>query len=217
MHLDVDLIRNRRNALGLSQRAVARQLGMSLMTVTRLEAGGNQDDLPLRLLVRLADVLAVDPADLFARGPAPDTADEDLVRRAGALLAAAAAPVTTATLADALGVRTSSARAALTGLDAALRPAGLRLHHGPAGATIVDEATAADRDQLGRLLRGQHARHGLTAADATLLARALAGTLDPAKLATGDQIALARLHNAGLVDADLRVSDDVREGLGLAP
>lgn len=44
---------------------------------------------------------------------------------------------------------------------------------------------------------------------------ALTGTLDPSKLATGNQIALARLHNAGLVDADLRVTDDVRYGLGL--
>lgn len=51
--------------------------------------------------------------------------------------------------------------------------------------------------------------------DATLLARSLAGTLDPSRLGSGDQIALARLTNAGLVDDELRLADDMRYGLGL--
>jgi hypothetical protein len=48
-----------------------------------------------------------------------------------------------------------------------------------------------------------------------LLARALAGTLDPSRLGNAEQVGRARLENAGLVDEDLRVTDEVRYSLGL--
>lgn len=76
---------------------------------------------------------------------------------------------------------------------------------------------AADRDAdaLARLLRGQHATAGLTATDASMLFRAYTGTVDPARLGNADQVALARLENAGLVDAELTITDDVRFSLDL--
>lgn len=49
-----------------------------------------------------------------------------------------------------------------------------------------------------------------------MLLRAYTGTVDPVRLGNAEQVALARLENAGLVDASLTVTDDVRFGLDIA-
>lgn len=214
MILDTELIRRRRRELGWSQREVGRRIGVSPATVARLEDGVNHDDLPLRQLVRLADALAVDTADLFPRATLAAPTDSDLVQRVGALLAAANDPVATATLAAATGASTDDVDTALSQLDVALQHLGSRVHHGSRGVDIVPSARAADPNEVRTLLRGQHAAHGLTRLDAQLLSRAATGTIDRARAGNADQVALARLENAGLIDADLELTDDVRYSLG---
>lgn len=216
MPLHADLIRRRRNELGLSLRAVGRRLGLTGLTVGRIEAGSNHDELTLRTLARLADVLAVDIRQLFAgdEPPAAPADDRPDVRAAGALLAAADGPVALDTLADALETSLPETTALLEELGRALGPAGLRLARGPDGITIVPDV-CRDTDRLERLLRGQHATHGLTILDASLLARVHAGTLDRDRMGNADQVALARLENAGMID-DGGLTDEVRYSLGLA-
>lgn len=104
----------------------------------------------------------------------------------------------------------------LADLDAALRPAGLVLHRSPGGVEIMPEATCRDPERLQQLLRAQHTVHGLTATDATVLTRAHAGTLDVGRLGNDGQVVLARLLNAGILDDDHELTDEVGFSLGLA-
>lgn len=211
----VDLIRTRRSELGLSHRALARRLGVNALLISRLEDGANHDELNLRLLSRLAELLAVDLADLLATSRRPSDAAVD-VRNVGALLASVNEPVAETTLADVLDTTLPETSELLRRLDDLLRPAGLRLHIGPDGAQVVADARRRDSNHLLRLLRGQHARHGITALDALLLARASTGALDAQRAGNAEQVALARLRNAGLLDDADTLSDDVRYSLGLA-
>jgi transcriptional regulator with XRE-family HTH domain len=133
--LDTALIRRRRRELGWSQREVGRRIGVSSATVARLEDGANHDELPLRQLVRLTDVLAVDPADLLARPAAAAPTDTELVQRVGALITAADGPATAAILATATGATGDEVDAALEQLDLVLQAAGLRLHRAGAVAS----------------------------------------------------------------------------------
>lgn len=214
MLLDTARIHQRRHELGLSQRAVGRQLGVSSSTIARIEDGSNHDDLPLRLVSGLADLLALDMAELFS-WPAADEGNDGDVERVGALLSSAERPVATSVLSDALGTALSETEGLLRALDHALRSTGLRLHTGPDGSAIVPDIARRDAERLERLLRGQHAAHGLNSLDAVLLARAHAGTLDLTRLSNAEQVTLARLHNAGMLDGD-DLTDDVAYSLGLS-
>jgi transcriptional regulator with XRE-family HTH domain len=210
--LDTTLIRTRRMELGLSQRAVARRLGVSPVVVKAIENGTNHRDMPLGLVAELAELLAVELATLLARpepresGPPPATL--------GALLATAGGPVTFDTLTGALGCTPAETRGHLATLDAQLTPSGLRVQQGDAGVRLIAADEPRDAEQLQHTLRGQHARQGLTALEAELLHRAFRGELAGAKLTNADQVACARLFNAGLVDEELGVIDDVRYCVG---
>lgn len=216
MLLDTDLIRRRRMELGLSQRAVARRLAVTSLTVARIESGDNHHALTLLQLHRLADVLATPLPGLFVQ-PSTPTIDDDgvQVRELGALLHSADEPVARATLADLLATTPTRIGQLLDQLAATLEPAGLQVHDGPGGVALVPETTVRDPERLRELLQAQHASHGLTSTDATILARAHAGTLDPARLGNADLVAAARLTNAGLLDDDLHLTDDVAYSLGL--
>lgn len=215
MLLDTDVIRRRRMELGLSQRAVARRLAVTSLTIARIESGDNHHALTLLQLHRLADVLATPLPGLFAQ-PSTATIDDDgvQVRELGALLHSADEPVARATLADLLDTTPTRIGQLLDQLTATLEPAGLQVHDGPGGVTLVPETTVRDPERLRGLLQAQHATHGLTSTDATILARAHAGTLDPARLGNADLVAVARLTNAGLLD-DVHLTDDVVYSLGL--
>lgn len=209
--LDTNLIVRRRHELGLSQRHVARQLGVTSVTVVALEAGTNHDDLPLRLVQRLADTLACDVASLLASaGPAGATDPPDgCVSQAGALLASADEPVDVDTLAEALEYTLAETRVRLDALDGELRACGLRVGEQAGQVSIVADTARRPPTTFERLLRGQHTRRGMTATDATLLYRAMTGTLEPGKFTNAEQVAYARLLNAGLIDTCGHPGDDV--------
>ena len=213
MLLNTRLICTRRRELGLSQRAVARRLAVSLGIVSNLEAGTNHDDLPLSLVAKLADTLALDLSQLVAADGERTEQEDASVARLGALLAAVDEPVASSTLADVLELRPSAVGSLLDELDLALRAAGLRLHRGTNGAEIVGDRTVDDAPDLERALRAQQACHGIKANEAALLHLALIGELDSAMLGNAEQVAYARLINAGLMTPDGHCSDDVLDGL----
>ena len=66
-----NFIRRHREKAGMSQAALGRAIGVPASTVMRLERGEVEAPDPDKL-GRLADVLVVDPEDLFGRYPAPD-------------------------------------------------------------------------------------------------------------------------------------------------
>lgn len=65
--LDSQRIRELRHVRGFSARRVARHLGISATAVASLEAGANHAGLSLRVVIDLARLLGVAPAELFAR------------------------------------------------------------------------------------------------------------------------------------------------------
>jgi len=58
-----DLIRNRRKAIGMSQDALARYVGMSRTSITNIECGRQQ--VSLHLLYELATFLRIEPSALL--------------------------------------------------------------------------------------------------------------------------------------------------------
>jgi transcriptional regulator with XRE-family HTH domain len=211
--LDTNLVVRRRHELGLSQRHVTRQLGVTSVTVAALEAGTNHDDLPLRLVQRLATTLACDLSDLLASADPAGDADPDhgSVSQVGSLLAGADEPVDVDTLAEALECTLAETRVRLDALDGELRPCGLRVGEQAGRVSIVADTARRSPAPFERLLRGQHARRGMAATEATLLYRAMNGALQPGKLTNAEQVAYARLLNAGLLDSDDGPSRAVRE------
>jgi transcriptional regulator with XRE-family HTH domain len=55
----------------LTQRDLAQRAGITQAAISRIECGHTEPH--LRTIRKLADALAVDPADLMAAHPAPDT------------------------------------------------------------------------------------------------------------------------------------------------
>lgn len=65
--IDADALRHHRLLRGLSQRALAKRIGVNAMTIQRLEAGAEHSDLSISHLVRLCAELAVDANTLLPR------------------------------------------------------------------------------------------------------------------------------------------------------
>jgi transcriptional regulator with XRE-family HTH domain len=63
--IDASALRRARHDRGLSQRQLAKAIGVDPLTVQRLEAGADPGDLPLRVLARITEALAVAPAELL--------------------------------------------------------------------------------------------------------------------------------------------------------
>lgn len=215
MMLDARTIRRRRGELGLSRRAVARHLGVSGGIIAGIEEGTNHEDLPLRLVGRLAELLAVHLPNLLIGPEVEDReAPGDKLKRLGALLRTADEPVAPETLADVLDWSLGDVSETLAQVDCTLRTVGMRLHHGPDGVEVVAEASRSD-SQLEQLLRAQQARHGLTSLEVRLMGSVMDATLDTARLGNAEQVALTRLQNAGYLGDDHNVTDEVRYSLVL--
>lgn len=106
MILDTGLVRARRRELEMSQRQLAKLLGVSPTVVTALEDGRNHHALKLGFVVRLADVLAVDVQQLLESSADPVVDSEsvaDLAASVGALLFDTATFTPVEALAEATG------------------------------------------------------------------------------------------------------------------
>lgn len=71
-----DQIRKYRQALGLSQMALGRRLGISSVAVSKWERGQSQPDIPM--LKQLADIFGVSMDELCGYQTVPAAADENL-------------------------------------------------------------------------------------------------------------------------------------------
>lgn len=220
--LDADRIRRRRRDLGLSQRQLAHTAGTTPAVIERIEDATNHPDLPLGLVARLADALALPRSALWAdpTAGAPAAAPDDAGDAAavGALLAETGTLTAPEALADALGWTLERTHAAIDDLDRRAHPLGWTIQHTKGDVAIRRRDTATDPHQLQALLKHHHARRGLTITEARLLAAIHDGRTEQRITGNNDRVALARLHNAGLIqDRDqLDLADDVRFSLMLA-
>lgn len=204
MILDAKLIRARRRELELSQRQLAKQLGVSPMVVSALEDGRNHHALKLSFVSRLADVLAVDVAQLFESSP-PWVVDSqsvsDLAVSLGALLFDTATFTPVEALAEATGHTLDDVAAALDSLESGLAAVGLSLQR-RSGEVALRTTAHLDPEERKRLLRRHQARRGLRLTEARILREVLDGNIDEARLSNPELVALNRLRHAGLVTDD---------------
>ena len=210
--LDAELIRRQRVALGLSEREVAKRLGVTGQVVASLERGRNHDDLPLSLVTTLAGLLAL-PLQVLLTRPAPeatpqagptrnghDTGSEADTRVVGALLAAEPTLVPVLTLAQVLGWESDRVLAALEALEPLLEAVGRRLHRLGGDVKVTGDATVVEVSLLTELARRSFARRGMSLSQARLLRRAWLGELTGAEHGNADRVAIGDLMNAGLLE-----------------
>lgn len=202
--MQADLVRLRRLELGLSRRAVAREVGLSEGAIARLEAGAEADDWTLRQLRALSAALALDVVDVLAAPTASavdgeeDEEVEDVII-VGALLARCRRLTPTSTLAHATGWELARVNRALRGLDVRARDVGQRLHRVRGSVALRPEPGPLEDDALERLLRQEIARSRLNRTQVAILRDVRAGTLDEQRFGEADRVAYASLVNAGLV------------------
>jgi transcriptional regulator with XRE-family HTH domain len=224
-----DRIRNRRLELGLSERDVAAHCGVSTAVIRSIEAARVDADLTLGQLAKVGAVLGLDLPELLdthalqpeQEGPAPAGPDDD-VAKLGSLLADIRVLVPVEGLADALNWDLTRTHTALERLDAALRPAGLRLHQLHHDVRIARTVTAVDAQTLEELWRIHLARRSLTITQARLLKALRDGVVPLASNKDTQKVRLPELRNAGLIaaaaaesgsTAKWELTDDVRFSL----
>jgi transcriptional regulator with XRE-family HTH domain len=197
--LDHQLIRTLRHSRGYSSRQVADHLGVTGNVVDGIEKGTNHDDLPVRLLVCLADILGVAVGRLFADQPTTDP-DNDLVRKIGAALVWMDRPIRIEAIAEICGATLDQTRQALEELKRQVWHVGGAIAESDEGVRLHADQTAGDDQAVAAAVRWIHARHGLTPTEALLLEQYQHGELRTQYFTGDDHIAYSRLINAGLVE-----------------
>lgn len=221
--LDVELLQRRRAEMYMSRRDVAKHLGVTTAVVGRLESGVNHGEQPLSLLLQLAELLAVDLADLLPRTGAParegavhDPAGSDEpvaadARRVEAALHTLGVLVPAEALAEVLGFDAARLEAALGVLAAAAPSSGLRVHRLQNRVSLVRAADALPADELAAVLRYDAARSGLTTTQARLVHAALTRAVAPPAGRGGrhmlaksnaEKVAASSLVGAGVLTTD---------------
>jgi len=220
MLLDGTQIHAQRLRLGLTVAALAAQLGIGADLVRALEHGATSRiaALPLDVVLRLADILHLAPADLFAPHPpdpttAPASSADD--RAVEAALLAHGDTITTDQLAEALSWPLSRLESALGALDRRLQSTGARLcRTGWHRYRIQPNHRALPEVAWDDLDQAYHEQVGLNVHTATLLGLLLQGFPLASKAWEGND-GLRQLRRQQLIDGDqpARLSTDVRYSL----
>lgn len=226
--LDAALARRQRLSLGLSERDVAKRLGVTGQVIASLERSFNHNELTAAFVSALADVLALPVSAVLATAGVPEHAlqagatptpgagglgvPED-VRVVGALLSIEDTLVPTLTLAAVLGWTPERVLAALTALEQPLAAVGQRLHRLGGDVKVVAAATTVPAATVTALTRRSFARRGMSLSQARLLRRAWLGELTGSEHGNADRVALADLVNAGLLDAPAGTARGTTPGL----
>jgi transcriptional regulator with XRE-family HTH domain len=203
--LDIAALRRLRLQAGYSTRRLARALGTSATTVRGLEADTNHEQMPLGLIVRLADLLHVAPAELFARCADEPSAPCDDDRAVEAALASLEGLVSISDLARALDWTLDRACEALDVLEARLLHTGCRLHRNAWQQCSIRPATQhLARQQQQAIQRIGPRQRGLTHTTARVLMASSRGEIDDRWFKTAgnaDRVALQSLLKQGALVA----------------
>lgn len=192
-----------RRLAGLSQRSLARLLGVAPMTMRRIEEGGGHGDLTLRFAARLAEVLGVDLPALLAPSktiaPAPDDCAVE------AALADLGRYTPLEELARALGWSLERTSVALETLETRLSSTGTILKRKRFEYMLGSRRSALSDQQHNSLQQVAINRWGLTLATARVLRDALNGLVDgewERNAPAWKTLALGSLLKHGLVKMD---------------
>ncbi|QBI21296.1 XRE family transcriptional regulator [Egibacter rhizosphaerae] len=216
MPLDATRIATRRHELGLSQRALARDLAVTSVVISALEAGSNHEHLTLHFAHRVADALALPLHALLTDNPAaPASEAHDRTEHAGDSLEADAAALGALphhaddhrlprdTAATSLGWTLNRTDRAADQLAQLLATTGATLQHHRGDLVLHPATHLTEPDALRDAIRAEHTRRQLPRTAAQLLHRALCdGELDTQRLTNNEHVALARLLHAGILGGE---------------
>jgi transcriptional regulator with XRE-family HTH domain len=219
--LNAQLIRDRRIELRLSVRDMAKVLGTSITTIATIESPREYGEIPLRMLCKLADVLALNITDLLLHDPAPAPADRelaryvvdplwpdptarppdpDLVAKVASILFELRHLTAPAVIAAALDITTSDVEAAVTAMGPFLSALGLRAHRLRGDVAIVRMTDVPGRDELRAAWQQDYAQRSMTLMQARMLHAVWRGGFQPSNMSNPERVVLAQLVNAGLVE-----------------
>jgi transcriptional regulator with XRE-family HTH domain len=212
IRLDGDAVRQARLDLGLSQRALAKAVGIGPWPLIKLENGetGPSSEITLPMLQRLVDTLGV-PLTALLADDTPSTPDAtgarapehgpDDMAALGALLLHTRVNTSKTELADSLGWTLDRLRLAARALDHHLRPLGMNVHSVRGGYLLrpYDGYKNSSRTRIDRITS---ARTGLQHLAARLIHTARNGTLNTQNISGADRPQLARLLRDRILTAD---------------
>ncbi len=200
--LDSDLLLRTRLRRGLSQRQLARTIGLSAPVIARLEAGEGHGALHIWRLAALADALALPLTALFTSPTSQTPPADDDVHIEAALLSSRA-HLRSEELAHGLDWTHARTDQALRALRERLAGTGALLYRNGNGWTITAREGILDRASERRLAAAQRARRGFRLDEAALLWQIAYNQLDAATARNpGRRMRqlLAQLLRAGLVE-----------------
>jgi transcriptional regulator with XRE-family HTH domain len=200
--LDIALIRERRQSLGMSGRELGRRLGRSSTWWMTLENGRDHDEVTLGFLERLSEVLEVEAAALLGRAAGPqDASSASDTAKLEAALAEAGRAVPPEQLAAALGWPLSRLTAGVEALRARQAGTGLRVYNG-IGLHLRPAETVLGASERRRLHTQRRALHGLRRDEAQLMLKVLRGEVAgewEQRAGNNDRVTLGTLLRQGLV------------------
>jgi transcriptional regulator with XRE-family HTH domain len=201
--LDVELVVRRRTELGMSQRALAAEAGMTSAALSILEAGSNHAEVTLKTARRLADALGLPLRALFPAGdasveqePRPDDA---LVE---AVIVSAGQAIQRHEIARILGWDIDRTGRALEAVRTRLEGSGVVLHRASSGYMIRHRVDLLSEDEILELERLRLRTRQVREPAMRLLLKIVRDGL-PRKWAqtasNADRVALQMLIKSGLV------------------
>lgn len=214
-HLDQERLVALRLQRGLAVRQLARDCGIEIAVLNRLETGDNPSlsTISVAALTRLADRLNVPIDALFTTTttavesyPAdtdpeqPDTAAD--VRRLGALLNALGQDTAVVAIADALGWTSRRVHHAAAALDELLTPTGTTIfkNNGLISIRPADDTHSDAELAVKRHPRAKPSQRLVTPARARILRRAQTTAVSQHSLSGNDRVNIATLLKAGLLE-----------------
>jgi transcriptional regulator with XRE-family HTH domain len=199
--LAASLFRQCRERLTLTETTLARQTGVSPSTIRALERGTNHLELRVRFLMRLTDVLGIQPAQLFeAPGEAPAQPATTDDAKLEALLHQHGTVVHRTSVLRALKWTPKRLHDAEERLAARLAGTGTWLQRHHWGLAIWPASQYVTPDELTTLARHENARRTIDISQARLLTRLVTGKLDATWLSHASQAertVLGELVNLG--------------------
>jgi transcriptional regulator with XRE-family HTH domain len=216
--LDEDRLVQARLVHGLSQRGLARPVGVSAPVVGRWERGVGHGEIPLWRLRALTEALGLPLTALFVEHEQVGGDPADAIK-VEAALAASRTYLLTEELALGLSWPTTRVRQALRHLAARHAESGLALHRTANGWTIRARVGVLDQIEESALAAARRVRRGIRIDEARLLWRVLQQPLDSRweqRAAQRERKLLATLLHDGLVerrDGVYSVSEQVRAAL----
>lgn len=225
--LDTRLLRQRRLALGLSQRQTASRIGVSYTLLRAAEDGTNHETLDLGVVVRLAETLGVTVDELLgaARRLPVQAADRvvgdmDLGEDTavlGAALHSAGRLTPEGAVQAALGWDTTRLDSAARSLGEQVSAVGLRLVRRSGELGIVPIEAPAVRASTTELRRARYSADGMNATVAGILHAAVAAHLSAGRPVdaggNAQRVAAGELVNAGVLEPDLTPSTATLDAL----